>query len=296
VSDSCFGRAGEAPPTPSASPGADFLIVSPEYFQAMGTPLRTGRYFDAHDTFDSPSVIMVNQEFVKRFFPDGRALGEKLNICWGSEVRNPAAVVGIVADSRQDDLQTAPRATIFVDNSQSPMFFAQLVVRTGGDPLQIAPSVEAAIHRVDADQAVTHVEAMEHVRSDSVAEPRLQLVLLAIFGSIAGLLATIGIYGVVAYSVTQCTREIGIRMALGAQPIDVRCQVLREGAILAALGIGIGLVGAVAMTRVLQTLLFETAPADPPTLAVVAGRCYWLCCWLPRGRPLAHHGSIPWSL
>jgi putative ABC transport system permease protein len=235
----------------------------------MGTPLVGGRHFDARDNIDSASVIMVNQEFARRFAERfGRqTVGQKLNVCWGAEFRNPAEIVGVVADARQDDLQTPARATIFVNNFQSPMFFAQLVVRAAGDPLQIARSVQTAIHRVDRDQAVTHVETMDQVVSDSVAQPRLQLILLGIFGALAGLLATIGVYGVVSYSAAQRTREIGIRMALGALPGDVRSLVLREGALLAAAGAAIGLAGALGLTRVLRSLLFETTPTDPATLS-----------------------------
>jgi predicted permease len=271
-SGSCFDLAEKGPPTPSTSPDAGILVVSPGYFQAMGTPLRGGRHFDARDTFDSPSVIMVNQEFVRRFFPDRDAVGQKLNVCWGREFRNPAEIVGIVADARQDDLETPPRATIFIDNLQSPMFFAQLAIRASGDPLQIAHAVQAAIHRVDPDQAITHVKTMEQVFSDSVAQPRLQLVLLGIFGAVAGMLAAIGIYGVAAYSAAQRTREIGIRMALGARPGDVRRLVLREGLVLGAAGVAAGLAGALGLTRVLKSLLFETTPTDAPTLtlAVIA--------------------------
>ena len=168
------------------------------------------------------------------------------------------------------ELQTAAQPTIFVNNLQAPMYFAQLVVRTTGDPSRMTRAVEAAIHRVDPDQPVTYVETMDQAFSDSVAQLRFELVLQMAFGGIAGLLAVIGIYAVVAYSVAQRTREIGIRVALGAQRADVRRMVLLEGAVLAASGISIGLMGALALTRMLRTLLFETAPSDPATLASVA--------------------------
>jgi putative ABC transport system permease protein len=269
VSGSCFALGSEPPPNPSTAPEADFLVISPGYFQTMGTPLARGRHFDGRDGFGAPSVIMVNQEFAKRFFPNRDPLGQKLNLCW--TIQNPAAIVGVVADARQTELQEAPKPTIFVDNLQAPMYFAQLVVRAAGDPAQVGRAIQNAIHRVDPEQAITHVETMEQVFSDSVAQPRLQLVLLAVFGGIAGLLAMIGIYGVVAYSAARRTREIGIRVALGALPNDVRRLILRESMILAVLGIGIGLAGALALTRVLRSLLFETTPADPATLASVVG-------------------------
>ena len=267
MSGSCFAKLGDPPPG-TGSPGANFLVVSPGYFRAMGTPLASGRHFDARDAFGAPHVIIVNREFAKRYFPDRDPLGQKLNVCW--TVTNPVEIVGVVADARQTELQTAPQPTIFINNLQAPMFFAQLVVRAAGDPLEITRAVQAAVHRVDPDQALTHIDTMEHVFSDSVAQPRLELVLLAIFGSIAGLLAMIGIYGVVAYSAAQRTREMGIRMAVGAAPSDVRSLVLREGLILAAAGITIGLAGALALTRVLETLLFETTPTEPATLTIVS--------------------------
>lgn len=267
MSGSCFGRADEAPPVPSTAPGADFLVVSPGYFRAMRMPLVSGRQFDSRDRFGTPSVIMVNQQFVNRYLADRNPLGQKLNVCW--TVQNPAEIVGVIADARQTELQTAPRPTIFVNNLQAPMYFAQLVIRTTGDPNRMTRAVEAAIHRVDPDQPVTEVQTMDQVLADSVAQPKLELVLLSIFAAIAGLLAMVGIYGLVAYSVAQRTREIGIRMALGAQQADVGRMVLREGAILATTGIGIGVIGALALTRVLRTLLFETAPDDPATLVLV---------------------------
>jgi putative ABC transport system permease protein len=269
TSGSCFSRQGDPPPVPSTAPSADFLVVSPGYFQAMGTPLITGRHFDDHDRFGTRSVVMVNKEFVGRFLSDRNPIGQTLNLCW--TVQNPAEIVGVTGDARQKQLNAAPKPTIFINNLQAPMYFAQLVVRTSGDPNKIARAVEAAIHRVDPDQPITHVQTMKQVFSDSVAQPRVQLILLLVFGGAAGLLALIGIYGVVAYSVTQRTREIGVRIAIGAQPADVGRLVLQEGAVLAAAGISIGLAGALGLTRVLRTLLFETTPTDPGTLASVVG-------------------------
>lgn len=285
VSGSCFGRMDEPPPVPSTSRGADFLVISRGYFEAMATPLASGRSFDDRDRFDAPSVIMVNQEFAKRYLADRNPIGQKLNLCWPAQ--SPAEIVGVIADARQTELQRLPRPTIFVNNLQAPMYFAQLVVRAEGDPRRMTRAVENAIHRVDADQAVTHVETMEQVFSDAVAQPRLQLALLLVFGAIAGLLAIVGVYGVVAYSVAQRTREIGIRVALGARPGDVGRMVLNEGAILAAAGIGIGFAGALALTRVLRTLLFEITPTDPVTLGSVAGvvlLVVLVATWIPARR------------
>jgi len=267
TSGSCFAPAPGPEPNVS-SPGAQFLIVTAGYFQAMRTPILSGRDFSQQDRFGTPSVLVVNHAFAQHFFPGQNPIGKSLNVCW--TVPNPVQIVGIVADARQTELQAAPEPTIFLTNSQAPMYFARFVVRTRGDPRSMAGAVEPALHRVDPDQAVSSVETMQEVFADSVSRPRFQLVLLLVFAGMAVLLATLGVYGVVSYSVSQRTQEIGVRMALGAQSGDVSRLVLREGLLLGGLGVALGLAGAVAFTRLLRTLLFEVTPTDPPTLAVVA--------------------------
>ena len=267
VSGSCFAPAPGPEPNVS-SPSADFLVISPGYFQTMGTPMLSGRDFGQHDRFGTPSATVVNHAFAERFFAGQNPVGKKLNVCW--TVPNPVEIVGVVVDARQTELKVAPQPTIFLANAQGPMYFARLVVRARNDPRQMAHAVEAAIHRVDPDQAVSDVQTMDEVFSDSVARPRFQLVLLLVFAGIAVLLATIGVYGVVSYSVSQRTQEIGIRVALGARSSDVSRLVLREGLLLGGLGVAVGLAAAMASTRVLRSLLFEVTPTDPLTLGAVA--------------------------
>jgi predicted permease len=268
VSGSCFGPGDGPPPTPAESPDSQFLIVSSGYFSTMGTSLQRGRDFNERDKFDAPPVAMVNHAFVERYFPGQDLLGKQLQVCW--TLTKPVEIVGIVADARQTDLQEPPQPTIFLSNAQAPMYFATLVVRAAGDPRAIAQSVEAAIHRVDPDQAVSDVQSMETVFSDSVSSPRFEAVLLAVFAAIAIALAVIGIYGVVSYSVSQRTNEIGIRMALGARSSNIVSMVLREALILSVLALAFGLAISLALSRVLQSLLFEVTPTDPLTLALVA--------------------------
>ena len=157
------------------------------------------------------------------------------------------------------------------------MYFATFVVRASGDPRQIARSVEAAVRRVDPDQAVSDIQTMETIFSDSVSSPRFQAVLLLVFASLAVALAMIGVYGVVSYSVSQRTNEIGIRVALGALSSDVVRLVLREALVLAGTALGLGLAGSLALSRVLQTLLFEITPTDPITLALVCCTIFAVC-------------------
>jgi putative ABC transport system permease protein len=284
TSGSCFT---EAPgPNPDASsPDADFLVVSPGYFKTMGTPMLSGRDFGPRDQFGSPGVAIVNHAFAEHFFHGRDPVGRALNVCW--TISNPVTIAGVVADARQTELQRAPQPTIYLDNIQAPMYFAHLVVRSRNDPNRMARSVQAAIHRVDADQAISGIETMREVFSDSVSRPRFQLVLLLIFAGIALLLAIIGVYGVVSYAVAQRTQEIGIRMALGARTADVSRLVLREGLLLAGIGVVLGLAGAVVFSRLLRSLLFEVTPTDPVTFACVAGLLLAVAIaatWLPARR------------
>jgi len=268
VSGSCFALAPGPEPNTS-SPGSDFLVISPGYFRTIGTPMLSGRDFGDRDRFGTPSVLVINHAFAERFFAGQNPIGKKLNVCW--TVPNPVEIVGVVADARQTELKVAPQPTIFLANAQGAMYFARLVVRARNDPRQMAHAVEAAIHRIDPDQGISDVQTMDEIFSDSVSRPRFQLVLLLVFAGIAVLLATIGVYGVVSYSVSQRTQEIGIRVALGARSSDVSRLVLSEGLLLGGLGVAVGLAAAVASTRVLRSLLFEVTPTDPVTLGAVAG-------------------------
>jgi len=264
ISGSCFAPADQPPPRPADAPSAQFLIISSGYFGTMGTQILNGRDFNDRDAFGSRSVMIVNHAFVERFLPGQDPLGKKFRVCWSNP--DPAEIVGVVADARQANLQDAPQPTIFLPNAQAPMYFATLVVRAHGDPRQIMRSSELAVHRVDPDQAVSDIQTMESVLSDSVASPRFQLALLLIFAGIALALAMIGVYGVVSYSVRQRTQELAIRIALGASAADVAGMVLQEVVILAAMALILGIAGAVALTRLLSTLLFEVTPTDPATL------------------------------
>ena len=268
VSGSCFAFGPQEPVNSATAPGAQFLIVSPRYFDTMGTSLLSGRDFNERDTLTSPSAAIVNQSFASHFFPNGDALGKQLGVCWS--VKNPVQIVGVVSDSRQTKLKDAPAPAIYLANSQAPLGGATFVVRAAGDPQQVLRSVEVAIHRVDPDQPITDVRTMETVFSDSAADARFQLVLLLIFAGLAVVLAMIGVYGVVSYSVGQRTQEIGVRMAMGAAASTIARMVVREALLLAALAVAIGLAGALALTRLMEALLYETTPTDPVTLTAAA--------------------------
>jgi predicted permease len=268
TSGSCFELAGGPRPT-AQSPASEFLIVSPGYFEAMGIPMTKGRDFEERDSFDARPVAVVNHAFAEHYFHGQDALGKQLQVCW--TIEKPVEIVGVVADARQGELQRAPTGTIFLANSQAPMYFASLVVRGQGDPRQIARGAEDAVHRVDPEQAVSDIRTMESAFSDSVSSPRFQAVLLLVSAGLAVALAVIGVYGVVSYTVSERTNEIGIRVAMGARAPDIARLVLREALTLAVLALAIGLAASLALSRVLRTLLFEVTPTDPATLSLVCG-------------------------
>jgi putative ABC transport system permease protein len=268
VSGSCFAFGAEPPVNTATAPGSQFLIVSPGYFDTMGTAFMSGRDFSQRDTLKSASAAIVNQAFASRFFPKGDALGKQLGLCW--TVQNPVRIVGVVADSRQTKLKDPPSPTIYLANTQAPLAGATFVVRAAGDPQQVLRSVEIAIHRVDPDQPITDVRTMGSVFLDSASDARFQMVLLVIFAGLAVALAMIGVYGVVSYSVGQRTQEIGVRMAMGAAAASIARMVLREALWLATLAVAIGLACAFALTQVMEALLYETRPTDPLTLAAAS--------------------------
>jgi putative ABC transport system permease protein len=283
ISASCFAPGSSTEePVPARSLSAQFLIINPGYLRAMGMRLVAGRDFDVQDHFSSPSVMMVNQAFVRRYLDGEDPIGKPFSVCWS--IPNPARVVGVVADARQAGLEEAPVPTIYLSNSQAPMYFATLVVRARGDARQIMQSVERTVHHVDPEQAVSGVETMDSVLSDSVSRPRFQMLLLLIFAGLALGLASMGVYGVISYSVQQRTQEIGVRVALGAGRLQIVSLVMKEALMLSAAGLLVGLVVALALTRLLQTLLFEVKPTDPATLISVSALMmvvsFW-ASWMP---------------
>ena len=286
VSGSCFTRADQPAPSPGTEPDADFLIVSSEYFKVMDTPILKGRDFNGQDTISTEPGIIVNQAFANRFFQGEDPIGKRLGLCWNV---THGEIIGVTASTRQTDLTMDPKPTIFLDQAQAPMYFGALVIRTSLPPAAIANTVQETIHGVDPDQAISHVESMEQVVSESVARPRVESALLTIFACIALILSAIGLYGVLSYSVSQRTREIGIRMALGANSPRVMLDVVRDGLRLIVPGIVAGLLASLAFTRLLGSLLYGIEPTDPLTYATVSAVLVAIglvASWLPARRAM----------
>src|ERR1700722_9170141 len=268
VSGSCFALDAALPKNMADAPDAQFLVVSSQFFDAMRTPFVAGRDFNGHDTIESTTSVIVNQAFVRKFLNGRDAVGHQVSVCWG--VKNPGRIVGVVGDARQTRLKDDPKPTIFLANSQAGAYGVTLVIRAAGDPPEVVRPVQTAIREYDPQQAISEVQTMDHVFADSASDARFQLVLLLIFAGLAIVLAMIGVYGVVSYSVTQRTPEIGVRMAMGAGTSEITRMVLREALSLAVLAVVIGLAGAFALTRLMESVLYETAPTDPVTLAISA--------------------------
>jgi putative ABC transport system permease protein len=259
--------AGRPIPAPSTEPATGVSIVTAGYFSTMSIPLIQGRLFTAHDREGSPQVTIISQALARQQFAGMNPIGQRLFVQWGRET--PYEIVGVVGDVKHDGLDQESRPTVYFPNAQEPQSIATLVIRTGENPMKLAPVIEQVIHGYDKDQAVSDIQPLDVFLTKSVARPRFQSVLLSSFAGLALLLAAIGIFGVMSYSVAQRTHEIGIRVALGAQRDQVLRLVVGQGLFLALIGTAAGLVGAFALTRYLRTLLFNVSPTDWVTFTVV---------------------------
>jgi predicted permease len=258
-----FWPEGSPPGDESRSLPTACSLVSRGYFDAMGIPVLQGRSFDRRDRLGSARVVIVNQSFVRRYFPDGRALGRRITVVWSDQA--PTEIIGVVGDIRHNGLRTDPEPTVFLPHAQTPGYITHLVVRASGDPSLLTNPMRRALQQVDPTLAISAVKTMEEYVDDSLAGPRLYATLVSAFAVLALVMATIGIYGLVAYVVSQRTSEIGIRMALGADSRHVFRQVFSQGALLAVAGLTVGLLAAAALGHVVSTLLFGVTATDPVT-------------------------------
>lgn len=268
---------------------ADIRSVSPDYFGIMGIPLLKGRFFSNADSPGSARVVIINQEFVREKFPNRNLIGQSLN--GGGTMRE---IVGVVGDVKSQ-LGEAPPPTFFIPLAQDPgeiqgfqaWFPVAIMVRTTQPPLSLSHAVEAAVHDAEPDLPIGHIQSMEQILSISLAFQRFLMTLMSIFAALALLLAAVGVYGVMAYSVGQRTHEIGIRMALGARPRDVLVMVVRQGMLLTGMGLFTGLAGALAATRLLSDELYGVKATDPIVFAIVVGVLAFiafLACYIPARR------------
>jgi predicted permease len=277
-------------PTPRLGdePGADIRVADPGYFSAMGIPLVSGRFFAGYDTATSPRVMLINETLARAFWPNQSPIGQRITMKdWGPPLTGE--IIGVVGDVKANGLDGSVGAMIYWPYTQFELVFNTMVVRSVDDPVRLTAAIKECIWSVDKDQPVSRVQTMDQILSDSVARRRLYVVLLGVFASVALLLAAAGIYGVVSYSVAQRTREIGIRVALGADRGRVLSLILVQAAKLAFTGELLGILFALGLTRLLSSLLFGTSAADPFTFACVAvllSAVALAACYIPARRAL----------
>jgi len=274
----------EGRPATSDIAFVDFRRVNKNYFSAMRIPLRRGRNFTEQEVRQSDKAIVVSQAFVDSVFPNEEALGKRL-IIWSGIRNEPYEIIGIVGDTRYQSLQGEPSATMYVPTRE--LLFVNLVIRTQGDPLSLVGGVRKEVNALDPDQPIAAIRPMTEWVAMSAAGARYRTTLLGLFALLAMILAATGIYGVMSYSVAQRTQEIGVRMALGARPLDVLKLVVRQGMMLALIGVVVGLAGALALTRVMSSLLFGVTERDPITFVAVAALLIvvaFISCFVPAHR------------
>jgi putative ABC transport system permease protein len=282
-----FDIAGRPPFQPGQQPSADRRVISPDYFRAMGIALRKGRAFGVQDNGKSLPVTIINETFARRFFPGEEPIGKSLI---PGEGRQPVTreIVGIVGDIRHAGLDIEPSPEYYIPYQQSSVDHLTVVVRSHGEnPMSFAQSLRGVVKAIDREQPIYNIRPLSQLLDDSLATRRFNMNLLGGFALLALALASIGIYGVMSYSVAQRTREIGVRIALGARSRDVMKLVLSQALLLTAAGLGLGIVGALALTRFLVTLLFGVKPTDLTTfiaVALVLGTVALVACFIPARR------------
>ncbi|MBX3278865.1 MAG: ABC transporter permease [Acidobacteria bacterium] len=270
---------------PGQSPLVEYRAVSPDYFRALGVPLIAGRFFNAADQAGAAPAVIINSALARALFPDEDAVGKRMN----SGVSDWTTIVGVVGDVRQSGLTAAARPELYLPYAQAGAMVqsAGFVVRAQGDPLALAGSVRGAVRELDPAQPVYSVRTMEDVLGLAVADRRLNMLLLGLFAALAMVLAAVGIYGVMSYTVSQSTREIGIRMALGAERRDIVKLIVGQGAMLTGIGIAIGLGASMGLAQLIGSLLYGVSASDPLTYAVMVAALTCvalLACYVPARR------------
>jgi putative ABC transport system permease protein len=273
----------ERPPA-GKEPEVLFDAVTPNYFETLGIPLFAGRRFGDEDRLDSPMVVIVNQTLARRFWPDQVALGKQIQLLSDG---TRASVVGIAGDAKQFQLDEEPKPHAYVSFAQRPGLFATVAVRTALEPMALSEPVRQALWKADREQPMWKVRTLESLLNGNIADRKFLATLIGVFAALALLLTLIGLYGVISYLVDQRTREIGIRMALGAQVGDIVRMILKRGVILVALGLALGLAAAWGMTGLMAPLLYRVSATDPSIFAAVALSLVpvaLLACYLPARR------------
>ncbi|HEU4871775.1 MAG TPA: ABC transporter permease [Pyrinomonadaceae bacterium] len=278
---------GDPVPAPGKETEANIRTVSDDYFKSLGVPLLAGRMFDAREDPNSPQVVLIGKTIADRMFPGRDPVGKKLR--YASVDLPPIEIVGVVGDVKITGLDEAVKPVLYYSFRQFPSTFANLVARTSTDPNALANSIRNEIRNLEPEAAILNLRSMDEMIAQTPASfmRRFPALLISIFAGVALLLASIGIYGVVSYSVSQQTHYIGVRMALGASPVDILKMVLKQGLVLALLGVGIGVLAALGLMRLLSSLLYQVSTYDVSTFGIVTGALFvvaLLACYVPARR------------
>jgi putative ABC transport system permease protein len=279
---------GRPEPPPGQGPGADVRVVDAGYFQTMGIPLLRGRNFTDSELREPKKVILINEALARKHFANEDPIGKRLDVAM-FETPFWAEIIGVVGNVRYDSLIDESPPAVYFPHPDLAYSFMTLVVRTDGDPAAIAPAVQREIRALDANQPVSDVRTMDQVMSEWVSRSRFNTLLLGLFAGLATLLSAVGIFGVMNYSVALRTRELGLRLAIGAQPRQVLLLVLKQGLLLTVLGVVVGLAAAFALTRLLSGLLFGVEAVDVSTfttISVLLVLVSLLACYLPARRAM----------
>jgi len=264
-----FNLAGQ--PTAGAQRQTDFCVITPEYFKAMGIPLLRGRFFSERDTASASPVAIINESMAKRFFPGRDPIGQHINVYYGTMVSTAdSEIVGVVGDVKTRDLDENAKVQTYEPFAQHPDNYLSLVVRSSGATPDLPAAIRESVYSLEKGQPIARLEPLTSLLAASLVRQRFTLFLFAVFSILALVLTAIGIYGVMAYSVTQRTGEIGIRIALGAQRADVLRLISLQGGRLVALGLTAGTLGALLLTRLISSLLYGISAQDPLTFAAIA--------------------------
>ncbi|HZS05943.1 MAG TPA: ABC transporter permease [Blastocatellia bacterium] len=266
-----------------------FIAVSPDYFRALGTPLVEGRAFNERDAAGAAKVVIINRALARRLFPNESAIGKRLQLVNPDQSNDWRDIVGVVGDVRYSGLDDPGEAAVYTPFAQTPFIWNYLMVRTSVAPESVIQAVRNAVASVEPNLEAANFQTMNRLVSESVAQPRFYTLLLGAFALLALVLAAVGIYGVISYSVTQRTHEIGLRMALGAQTHDVLKLVVRQGMVPALAGTGVGLVASFGLTRLMTSLLFNVSATDPVTFAIITALLIGVAlaaCWVPARRAM----------
>lgn len=281
-----FTVEGRPAPPPGQAPGTSVRVADPGYFRAMGIPLLRGRSFTDVEAREAKQVVIISAAMARQHFPGENPIGKRILVEM-FEKPWPTEIIGVVGDVRYDSLVDEAPPTVYFPPPELTYPFMSLVIRTDGDPAGMASAVRREIRAIDPDQPISDLRTMTEVMSDTLARARFNTLLLGLFAAMATVLAAVGIFGVMNYSVTLRTREIGLRMALGAAQTQVLKLILRQGLVLTLIGLAVGLVGALTLTRVLSGLLFGVGSTDPATFTVIVlflAFVSMIACYIPARR------------